>query len=345
MSALVSIITPHYERPELLRQTVESVQRQSFRDWELIIIDDGSCSETWNTIQALAEPRVIVIQREEGPKGPSHCRNLGVAASSGQYLLFLDSDDLLHSQCLLRRVEVARDQPDYDLWVFPVELFRLIPGDLKLPWNQMSDDSETLERFLRSDGPWCVSSPLWRRTAFQRIDGFNPRVLYGDDADLHIRALLAGTRFLQCPEALKDVFVRRSDAARITNSCSEALLESRRVRLTEGQRALRTMDAPSPHHKVWEGQYFVEGEFLLFTQKNSKQELLKLREMWDKDYPGFSWQRTLGWSYLWLAVSLKCRFYFLLRLLRRLMMIMLPQSWFPGQAIQKRRLAEFWIRK
>ena len=338
MSALVSIISPHYERVELLRQTIESVQRQSYKDWELIIVDDGSCSETWNTVRALAESRVIVIQREEPPKGPSQCRNLGVAASSGEYLLFLDSDDLLDPDCLQGRMDVVRNQPDFDLWVFPVELFRNIPGDSKLPWNRMSSDSEVLFRFLRSDVPWCVSSPLWRRAAFERIGGFNPRVLYGDDADLHIRALLDGIQFLQCPEAPSDVFVRRSDAARITNSCNEALLESRRVRLTEGQRALRTMDAPGQLHAVWEGQYFVEGEFLLFTQENPYQQLAKLKAIWAQDYPGFKWRRGLGWSYLCLAALLKSRCYFLLRLLRRLVMIILPECWFGDRVGRKRQV-------
>jgi glycosyltransferase involved in cell wall biosynthesis len=337
MSALVSIITPHYERPELLRQTVESVQRQSYKDWELIIVDDGSCLETWNTIQTLAEPRVIVIRREEGPKGPSQCRNLGVAASSGQYVLFLDSDDLLAPQCLLRRVEVATDQPGHDLWVFPVELFRLVPGDLRVPWNRMSDDSETLERFLRSDGPWCVSSPLWRRTAFQGIGGFNPGVLYGDDADLHIRALLAGTRFLQCPNAVADVFIRRSDAARITNTCDAAMLQSRRVRLTEGQLILRAMKASCSLHSIWQGQYFMEGEFLLFTQDDPRDALLKLKEAWDQDYPGITPRRSVGWMYLWLAALLKRRCYFAVRVMRRLLMILLPESWFPVRAVRQER--------
>jgi glycosyltransferase involved in cell wall biosynthesis len=339
MRPLVSIITPHYERFELLQQTIASVRNQSDVDWEMIIVDDGSSAESWLAIQQLASRRITVLQRTEGPKGPSQCRNMGVAVAKGEYLIFLDSDDLLAKECLARRVREALAKPNFDLWVFPVELFQNNPGDLKLPWNRMSDDSEVLARFLRSDGPWCVSSPLWRKAAFERIGGFNPRVLYGDDADLHIRALLDGIRFLQCPEALSDVFVRRSDAARITNSCNEALLESRRVRLTEGQRALRLMDVPRQYHEVWEGQYFVEGEFLLFTQKNSSPELLKLKEIWDKDYPGFSWQRSLGWSYLWLAVSLKPRCYFLLRLLRKLMMILLPESWFPGRVGRKRQVA------
>jgi glycosyltransferase involved in cell wall biosynthesis len=329
VSALVSIITPHYERPELLRQTVESVQRQSYKDWELIIVDDGSCSETWNTVQALADSRVNVIRREEGPKGPSQCRNLGVNAASGEYLLFLDSDDLLDPQCLFSRLDMARSQPDFDLWAFPVELFRNVPGDLRLPWNRMSGDSEVLVRFLRSDGPWCVSSPLWRKAAFQRIGGFNPRVLYGDDADLHIRALLDGTRFRQCPEALIDVFVRRSDAVRITNSCNEEMLESRRVRLTEGQRALRAMDAPRQYHEVWEGQYFFEGEFLLFTQKNCCEELAKLKKVWVTDYPSPSLRRGLAWSYLRLGTLFKQRCYLLVRLMRRVAKALLPETWFP----------------
>lgn len=329
MSPLVSIITPHYERPELLRKTVDSVRRQEFNGWEQIIIDDGSCPETWQAIQDLAGPQVVVIQRTEGPKGPSQCRNLGAEIASGQFLVFLDSDDLIDSRCLLQRVDEATQRPDFDLWVFPVELFRECPGDVKLPWNHMSQDSETLSRFLRSDGPWCVSSPLWRKSAFQSVGGFNPAVMYGDDAELHIRALLLGLRFLQYPMAAVDVFIRRSDAARITNSCDTAMLESRRVRLTEVQRALRATKASDWQHEIWEGQYFSECEFLLFTQRKPRVGLRELKRLWDRDYPGLSIRRCIAWIYIRLALLFRQRCYLVVRILRRFVMVVLPESWFP----------------
>lgn len=337
MTPFVSIIIPHYERPELLRQTVDSVRQQEFGLWELIIVDDGSYSETWREIQKLAEPRVSVVQRMEGPKGPSQCRNLGVAQARGEYLLFLDSDDLLARHCLAQRVHAAITQPHVDLWVFPVELFRDHPGDLRVPWNQMTDDSEILERFLRSDGPWCVSSPLWRRTAFDRTGGFNPLVMYGDDADLHIRALLAGVPFLQFPSAPADVFIRRSDAVRLTNGCDAAMLQSRRVRLTEGHRALQAAQASTRQHEIWEGQYFVEGEFLLFTQDDPKAALRQLKESWNRDYPGITVRRCVGWAYLRLAALFRRRCYLVVRAMRRLVMLGLPEAWFPGRAVRPER--------
>jgi glycosyltransferase involved in cell wall biosynthesis len=337
MTPVVSIIIPHYERPELLRQTVDSVRQQEFSDWELIIVDDGSCSETWREIQGLVEPRIRVTQRTQGPKGPSQCRNLGAAKASGEYVMFLDSDDLLARDCLEQRVRKALQQPDFDLWVFPVELFRERPGDLQQPWNHMSDASEVLERFLRSDGPWCVSSGLWRRSEFQRVGGFNPLVMYGDDADLHIRALLLDSRFLQCIGTPADVFIRRSDVARITNGCDEAMLKSRRVRLMEGQRALRTLGASQQQQQIWQGQYFAEGEFLLFTQQEPSKELQEVKRRWEEDYPGFSVRRGLAWAYLWLAVLFRSRCYLAVRVMRRMLMVVLPESWFPSRRTQQER--------
>jgi glycosyltransferase involved in cell wall biosynthesis len=299
-----------------------------------VIVDDGSSEECWEQLQRLATHRIRVLRRTDGHKGPSRCRNIGIQASTASYVMFLDSDDLLTPDCIQLRLQAATQHPECDFWVFPAELFRHTPGDLKQPWNTMSDSGNDLERFLRSDGPWCVSSGLWTRRALQRLGGFNERVMYGDDADLHVRALLTRLAFRQFPSLPPDVFVRRSDAPRITCSGhSDALLQSRLTRLSEGTMALAAADAADNLKMIWEGQYFMEGEFLLFNVEQPVAWLRRLQQQWQSDFGTASgrFRRRLGLCYLTWSSWWMNRWYLQVRLARRLMMACLPGSWFPPE--------------
>jgi glycosyltransferase involved in cell wall biosynthesis len=329
----ISIIIPHFERVELLRETLRSIENQSSSQWEVIIVDDGSRPETYNSVTALGNNRVHALQRNGGEKGPSCCRNLGIFASKGEYILFLDSDDLLAPHCIEQRLRHAAISPNADFWVFPVEIFRQIPGDTREPWNDMRKGKfiDPLRRFLVSDPPWCVSSTLWKRETLRKLGGFNERVMYGDDADLHTRALLANFLFIDYPETEADVYIRRSETARITNSCGPKLLESRRVRLQEGTKALAQSGANSELKELWEGQYFVEGEFLMFTQERSKQDLKILLGIWSANYPESRKRLWISSLYFCWGNFFRKRCYLLVRLARRIVMTLWPPSWFPDQ--------------
>jgi glycosyltransferase involved in cell wall biosynthesis len=335
MVTLVSIIIPHFERTELLRATVNSVYAQTASNWEIIIVDDGSSTEAYNCIKALSSDKTQVIQRDDGPKGPSRCRNIGIQAAKGDYILFLDSDDLLAPNCIENRFKQTQLSPDEELWVFPVELFREIPGDMKQAWNNMEKGAfrDPLPRFLVSDSPWCVSSPLWRRRTLQSLRGFNEAVMYGDDADLHIRALLSDVRFVQFPHEQPDVYIRRADAPRITNTLSPNLLDSRLKRLEEGTRILRNKNVSHELMTLWEGQYFVEGEFLLFNQPDPRKALHRLVTIWQKSYPHSSRKIRLAHLYFQTASLCNSRLYILTRVMRRIMMRLLPIGWFPSQLV------------
>ncbi|MFM7830855.1 MAG: hypothetical protein ACKPJD_03655, partial [Planctomycetaceae bacterium] len=117
-----------------------------------------------------------------------------------------------------------------DALVFPVMLFRQQPGDWNTLWNSLQGEDPAL-RFLTSDPPWQTSSVLWRRAALESIAGFNEAVMYGDDSELHARALISGIGFEIQPAQLPDVFIRRSAVERITNTVSDGLLNSRLKRL------------------------------------------------------------------------------------------------------------------
>jgi len=326
---MISVIIPHFQRLQLLQQTLLSVQQQSFTDWEAIVVDDGSAPPIWTELQQLQSERVRVLRREDGVKGPSRCRNLGLNAARGEFVLFLDSDDLLGSDCLLARSRTIAQHTDYDFWVFPAELFSAEPGDLRTGWAVMTELGDDLQRFLRSDGPWCVSSSCWRRAALQQIGGFNELVLYGDDADLHIRALLSGLRYRQYPQHAADIFIRRSAVPRITDGqVSDSLLQSRLMRLTQVRQALIQAGSEPGLLQLWESQYFMEGEFLLFNRAADPVWLGRLCQQWRAEYSQLNWRRWLaeqyfGWSMFW-----RDRWYLQVRLARRLAMLLLPNAWF-----------------
>lgn len=113
--SLISIIVPVYKVEKYLRQCLDSVISQTFQDWEMILIDDGSpdhCGDICDEY-ALQDKRIKVVHQENG--GLSVARNVGIAKASGEYIYLLDSDDYLPPNSLSDLIEVAQfhNWPDY----------------------------------------------------------------------------------------------------------------------------------------------------------------------------------------------------------------------------------------
>ena len=113
----VTVIIPVYKVERYLDACVESVVRQSYADLEILLVDDGSPDRCPALCDAWAEkdPRIKVIHRENG--GLSAARNSGIDAAKGEFLLFVDSDDLLEPDAVRRAVDAQRQQ-DADLVMF-----------------------------------------------------------------------------------------------------------------------------------------------------------------------------------------------------------------------------------
>src|SRR5579875_652313 len=105
MSKVVSIITPSFNRADIVGETAASIFNQTYPHWEWVIVDDGSTDNSWEVLQQLAakDERVKIFRRNREPKGACACRNIAIENCSGEYLIFLDTDDLLASFCLEQR--------------------------------------------------------------------------------------------------------------------------------------------------------------------------------------------------------------------------------------------------
>jgi len=318
---IFSLITPHFQRPALLAEMVRSVQLQTLNDWELLIVDDQSAAADWDVIQQHgADPRVRLIRRYTGLKGPNTCRNLGLELSRGEFVIFLDSDDLLAPWCLQQRFETTRNASDCNFWVFQTLIFERIPGDRNQLWNSLEGQDDTV-RFLSSSPPWCMTSPLWRREAILSIGGLDPVLRYGTDSELHTRALLKGLRYRKYPDLPADVFVRRDDAPRFNRTLTQDLFDAQLARITAGRRLLTSQPAARDLCPLWEKQYFACLEFFIFNAPEPRNWTKRLLEDWQQ-LPG-----ARRGALMLLAAYALCgrwcrkRAYLLLRVVRRLVLL------------------------
>lgn len=331
MNSLVSIIIPHFDRVALLGQTLESLLAQSHQTWEAIVVDDGSAATVQNELVSLmmSDRRFRLLRPQSEVRGPSARRNDGLAAATGEFTLFLDSDDVLAPWCLERRLAAIKRDPATDFVVFGAMIFHSQPGDLNLQWNQMDDPRGDLARFVSATPPWCVSSSLWRTTSLKKIHGFNARLRYGEDAELHTRALLAGFHYTKHSEDAPDIFVRRDPTPRFSTTVSEQLLQAKRTYLSEGTKLLRSSSDVATAAE-WERRYFDELEYLIYSVQGNPAAVNALLGDWISDYSPSYLTRWLLRFYVITGRMTQQRAYLILRIVRRLVIFFLPTQMRPG---------------
>lgn len=191
--SLISIVIPSYNRATLINETLQSVVSQSSSDWECIVVDDGSTDTTVAVVSAFAkaDSRIQVVQRNDNyTSGGNGARQMGLDLATSNWVMFLDSDDLLSQDCIKNRLAIIEEQ--LDMIVFHTAAFTEHIHDSSVYWNilQQGETIETyLTRFLRQDMPWHTMGVLWNKTFLQKIGGWNQELTAWQDWELHVRAL------------------------------------------------------------------------------------------------------------------------------------------------------------
>ena len=195
---IVSVIIPTYNRCELVREAIASVLAQSFSNFELIVVDDGSEDGTAEGVGEFAEVRYVY----QPNRGVSAARNLGVSQSSGELLAFLDSDDLWQPRKLEQQVTFFAQYPDAQ--ICQTEEIWLRNGVRVNPHAKHRKISEDI--FARSL-ELCLVSPsavMIRRELFERMGGFDENLPACEDYDLWLRiAALMPVYLIETPLVIK----------------------------------------------------------------------------------------------------------------------------------------------
>lgn len=197
MQLLVSIVIPTFNSSEYLKSTLDSVLSQTYSNWECIIVDDGSVDLTETIVANYQEKdhRFQGFKRPEGlPKGPSSARNYGVSKAKGDYLIFLDADDLLATICLENRVAHFQQNQECDFLVFQMERFVEEPDFYKKEIVVEQDKNRILESFIQLHGQWPITAPIYKTEFFRTID-FNSKLVVFEDLEVAIKAIVEATDF------------------------------------------------------------------------------------------------------------------------------------------------------
>jgi glycosyltransferase involved in cell wall biosynthesis len=221
---MVSIIIPNYNRLDYLKDCLQSISNQSYKDWEALVVDDGSTDGSKQLVEQFRkqDQRFKWFVRTGNLKGASVCRNMGVERANGDYIIFLDSDDLLAPNCLEQRVEIMENNAALDFSVFKMQFFKIKPGDDNRIWNIETNET-ILQRFLNLDAVWQTSGPIWRTKILRDIGGFNEQLQCWQDIDIHLKALTANLNYKLYYELPVDCYYRKDSVNSISQSQTNSI--------------------------------------------------------------------------------------------------------------------------
>lgn len=179
---LISIIIPTYNRAHLILNAINSVINQTYDNWELIVVDDASYDNTDEVIKNLSDHRIKYIKSETNG-GNAAARNIGVKAASGEYISFLDSDDLMESNCLEEFFNVLKNKPDTKFAFGGYYILNTQTNHkTKVLWRP--DPSKSFLKELKI-GTGC--GLLVKAEVFEKVGFFDERLRVAVDTDWLIR--------------------------------------------------------------------------------------------------------------------------------------------------------------
>jgi glycosyltransferase involved in cell wall biosynthesis len=201
---IISVILPTFNRAYLIEKSIESVLKQTFTNFELLIIDDGSTDDTETVVQNINDPRIKYIKCIEN-KGASRARNIGIKNAQGEYIAFQDSDDEWYPNKLEMHMEAFKTASP-DVGVVYTGLYQLT-NDRKVyyPKDHSLAEGDMLSEILNKGGIWTVSLCI-KKECFDVIGAFDETLKCFEDWELGIR-LAKEFKFIYIDKASYDTYL------------------------------------------------------------------------------------------------------------------------------------------
>ncbi|MCQ8119668.1 glycosyltransferase family 2 protein [Methylomonas rosea] len=197
---LISVIMPCYNSAHVIETTIANLYQQTFKSFELIVVDDGSSDNSLDILQKLATQYQNLQIISQHNKGPGPARNSGLKAATAEFIAFLDSDDSWHPEFLAKLYQKLTENSDcviaycgwQNLGLSAEQCQPYIPPDYQ--------ENDKFAVLLRSC-PWPIHAALTRKSAIDQVKGFNENWLTAEDFDMWIRIAMFA-KIVRVPEVL-----------------------------------------------------------------------------------------------------------------------------------------------
>ena len=212
----VSVIMPVYNGADYIGRAIESVMTQDYRNFELIIVDDGSTDATRQVVQGYDDTRIRYFHQDNS--GVSNARNSAIRCAAGQYIMPLDADDMMAPAFITKHLREFEKHPDADLVYCDVLLIDQNGNPLTVMKKPEYPDRRHLIRDLFRAGHPIVPFRLGlRKSVFEKIGFYDETLLVGEDYDMMRRFVKAG---LKCHHLGEALHLRRMQPNSLTRNYS-----------------------------------------------------------------------------------------------------------------------------
>lgn len=223
MNPLISIIIPTFNRAHYICETLKSIIAQTYTNWECIIVDDGSSDDSLLVINSFVEKDVrfrLINRRSDRNKGASTCRNIGIENSKGEFIQFLDSDDLMSENKLEQQILSIPDFNENIICTCKWSRFIKIPNDSVNfealdSYSDFDDIPNFLEALATSKGYFPIHAYLIKKSIINKTGLWNEYLSINDDSEFLIRLFCNTDKIYFAPNAI--AYYRWTGSENISN--------------------------------------------------------------------------------------------------------------------------------
>jgi len=216
----LTVITPVYKGERFLRETINSVLSQSFKNFNYVIINDGSPDNSEKIISETNDSRIFYIKQYPN-QGKANALNTALSMTKTPLVTFLDQDDVLCEKSLEKRVNLMKDNPDLDLIYgdyYFMDKDSKVYGIRKVMGY---DNHEELFKATLTRGPFMFSTTMLKKSLIDKYGGFDESYKVAEDLEFFLRASRNGTKIMSVKEPVMNYRCHKNNFSKIFRKSGE----------------------------------------------------------------------------------------------------------------------------